>query len=161
MTPSLIAHGTLTEPVCKTMSGKGREGNKEGKGREVREGFHHIVTLGTREIGQSRAGHPRDVVVSATRLDDRPDLDTIEHLDFEAVIPCECSPEGHECDEVAELILQDTPCTTCGIDDGRWLCSLACWDDMATDDDGRTGVLCICGATFHRDDVLRIIGRLS
>ena len=65
MTPSLIAHGILTEPVRKTMSGKGREGNKEGKGREVREDFHHIVTLGTREVVQPRAGHPRDVMVKA------------------------------------------------------------------------------------------------
>ena len=103
----------------------------------------------------------RDVVVSATRLDDRPDLDTIEHLDFAHAIPCECSPDDVECDEVAELVLQDTPCTSCGIDDGRWLCSLACWDDMGTGDDGSTGVICICGAAFHRDDVLRIIGRLS
>ena len=33
MTHSLSPHCVLTEPVCKNMSGKGREGNKEGKGR--------------------------------------------------------------------------------------------------------------------------------
>jgi hypothetical protein len=32
MTHSLSTHGGLTEPSRETMSGKGREGNKEGKG---------------------------------------------------------------------------------------------------------------------------------
>jgi hypothetical protein len=34
MTGSRTAHARLTEPVCKNVSGKGREGNKEGKGRD-------------------------------------------------------------------------------------------------------------------------------
>ena len=34
MTHSLSTHGGITEPSRETMSGKGREGNKEGKGRE-------------------------------------------------------------------------------------------------------------------------------
>lgn len=38
MTDSRTTHGALTEGVRKTMSGKGREGNKEGKGR-LREPF--------------------------------------------------------------------------------------------------------------------------
>ena len=43
MNASMIAHCGLTEPSRETMSGKGREGNKEGKGSRVVT-FHHIVT---------------------------------------------------------------------------------------------------------------------
>lgn len=93
MTDSRTTHGALTEGVRKTMSGKGREGNKEGKGR-LREPFTTSSSYVTREVVQTRAGHPRDVVVSATRLDDRPDLDTIEHLDFDPVVPCEARIRG-------------------------------------------------------------------
>lgn len=53
-----------------------------------------LVSPEGREVVQPRAGHPRDVVVSATRLDDRPDLDTIEHLDFDPVVPCEARIRG-------------------------------------------------------------------
>lgn len=106
------------------------------------------------------SGRRPDVMVSATRLDHRVGLQAIEHLDFEAVIACECmnyDDDATPCDRTAELILQDTPCTRCGVDDGRWLCSITCWDEMA----GALGVICGCGAEFDRDDVLRIIGRLS
>ena len=44
MTSSLSTHCILTEPSPETMSGKGREGNKEGKGRDSVVTFHHIVT---------------------------------------------------------------------------------------------------------------------
>jgi hypothetical protein len=47
MTSSLIPHCTLTERVSKNVSGKGREGNKEGKGRHV-ETSHHCVAYVTR-----------------------------------------------------------------------------------------------------------------
>lgn len=40
---SLSVHGALTEDVCKNVSGKGREGNKEGKGCRG-ETPHHVVT---------------------------------------------------------------------------------------------------------------------
>ena len=109
-----------------------------------------------RLVGNARESG--DVMVSATRIDT--DLTTIEHLDFDPAIPCECSPDDDPCDETAELILEDSPCVACGVDDGRWLCSIACWDAMATDEDGMW-VICVCGAYFDRDETLRIIGRLS
>ena len=40
MTGSRMAHAFLTEGACKTMSGKGREGNKEGNGGR-RETYIH------------------------------------------------------------------------------------------------------------------------
>jgi hypothetical protein len=46
-TRSRLAHDSFSEPVRKTMSGKGREGNKEGKGRRV-ETSHHVVAYVTR-----------------------------------------------------------------------------------------------------------------
>lgn len=125
-------------------------------------GFTTSFRKSPREVVQPRAGHPRDVVVSATRLDEHTDLQAIEHLDFDPAIGCECTlPDDPPCDNLAELILQDTPCTSCGVDDGRWLCSLQCWDEMRDGDEGAPGVICVCGAWFHRDDVLRIIGRLT
>lgn len=45
MTRSRLAHVSFSEAARKTMSGKGREGNKEGKGSRVVT-FHHIVQLG-------------------------------------------------------------------------------------------------------------------
>ena len=47
MNASLHPHCGLTEPSRETMSGKGREGNKEGKGSRVVT-FHHIVSYVTR-----------------------------------------------------------------------------------------------------------------
>jgi hypothetical protein len=46
MTDSRSTHCILTEPSRETMSGKGREGNKEGKGRHV-ETSHHVVQIVT------------------------------------------------------------------------------------------------------------------
>lgn len=64
MTDSRTTHGALTEGVRKTMSGKGREGNKEGKGR-LREPFTTSSSYVPREVVQPRAGHHRDVMVKA------------------------------------------------------------------------------------------------
>ena len=57
MTGSRMAHAFLTEGACKTMSGKGREGNKEGKGTRVVT-FHHIVTFVTRRAAASTSPVP-------------------------------------------------------------------------------------------------------
>lgn len=107
MTDSHTTHGALTEGVRKTMSGKGREGNKEGKGR-LREPFTTSSSYVPREVVQPRAGRPRDVVVSATRLDEHTDLQAIEHLDFEQAKACEHS--NHEAlheDEPASYLAED------------------------------------------------------
>ena len=61
-----------------------------------------------REVVQPRAGRPRDVVVSATRLDEHTDLQAIEHLDFEQAKACEHS--NHEAlheDEPASYLAED------------------------------------------------------
>jgi hypothetical protein len=59
MTGSLRAHGGLTEPSRETVSGKGREGNKEGKGRRV-ETSHHGVQLGTGAASAPSPVKPRN-----------------------------------------------------------------------------------------------------
>lgn len=64
MTDSRTTHGALTEGVRKTMSGKGREGNKEGKGR-LCEPFTTSSSYVPREVVQPQAGRPRDVMVKA------------------------------------------------------------------------------------------------
>lgn len=72
MNGSRLTHGILTEPVCKNMSGKGREGNKEGKGTRV-ETSHHFVASVTHEADNGMMT----------------DLDIIEALDFTPELPCE------------------------------------------------------------------------
>ena len=57
MTDSRSPHCTLTEDVRQNVSGKGREGNREGKGTRV-ETSHHIVTY----VGAS--AQPRVEVVN-------------------------------------------------------------------------------------------------
>ena len=47
----------------------------------------------------------RDVVVSATRLDDRPDLASITHLDFEPFIPCMARTRGAEHGAPADALI--------------------------------------------------------
>lgn len=66
-----------------------------------------------REVVRPRAGHPRDVMVSATRLDEHTDLQVIEHLDFDPAIPCGCwdyDDLGERCPRTADVIVEDVPC---------------------------------------------------
>lgn len=49
MTYSLRPHGALTEPSPETMSGKGREGNKEGKGRRGLSSHHGVELRSARD----------------------------------------------------------------------------------------------------------------
>lgn len=89
-----------------------------------------------REVVQPRAGHPRDVMVSATRLDEHTDLQAIEHLDFDPAIPCGCwdyDDLGERCPRTADVIVEDVPCPHCigRSSRARWLCSDVCWTEMA------------------------------
>lgn len=160
MTDSRTTHGALTEGVRKTMSGKGREGNKEGKGR-LREPFTTSSSYVPREVVQPRSGHPRDVMVSATRLDEHTDLQAIEHLDFDPAIPCGCwdyDDLGERCPRTADVIVEDVPCPHCigRSSRARWLCSDVCWTEMA-----ELGTECAtCGVIAPRDEALRLVGRL-
>lgn len=52
MTSSLSIHGALSEDARETLSGKGREGNKEGKGA-CGETPIHVVTYVTREAAST------------------------------------------------------------------------------------------------------------
>jgi len=58
MTHSLNAHGGLTEPSRETMSGKGREGNKEGKGTRAAK------SASWRSVSNARG---RDAMMALTR----------------------------------------------------------------------------------------------
>lgn len=67
-------------------------------------------------------------MVSATRLDERTDLQTIEHLDFDPAIPCGCwdyDDLGERCPRTADVIVEDVPCPHCigRSPRARWLCS--------------------------------------
>lgn len=153
MTRSRTTHGALTEPVCKTMSGKGREGNKEGKGREEGGSCSPHRLVGDARIGQPRAGHLPDVMVSATRLDERVDVQTIEHLDF----PVACEHTEHhqrhpEGESAAYIVTRSRPCGCPGGRNRYALCHSG-WRLM-----GRGHVRCIvCGAESARDDVIHIV----
>lgn len=108
-----------------------------------------------REVVQPRAGHPRDVMVSATRLDDRPDLTAIEHLDFEPTIPCvnpadspwrDC-PHENPADYIVRARLACIAIKSAGV---CWSCWIACKD----------AELCCCGAHLtivSRDEALEIV----
>lgn len=128
---------------------KGREGNKEGKGREARERSHHIVTLVD--------VRGRDVVVSATRLDDHPDLTTIEHLDFTPDLPCEhpvhpSGIAGHEGPGWALIEIIHS----CGEGQRRIICKGG-WLVA-----GIRGTRCqACHEHLSREQSWRIIGRLA
>ena len=71
----MTTHARLTEDSLRTHPRKGREGNKEGKGREARERSHHIVTLvyarGAQSSAAPAAGPDRDAMVEALTRPDR------------------------------------------------------------------------------------------
>ena len=124
-------------------------------------GFTTSFRKSPREVVQPRAGHPRDVVVSATRLDEHTDLQAIEHLDFDPAIPCGCwdyDDLGERCPRTADVIVEDVPCPHCigRSSRERWLCSDVCWTEMA-----ELGTECAtCGVIAPRDEALRLVGRL-
>ena len=103
----------------------------------------------------------RDVMVSATRLDEHTDLQAIEHLDFDPAIPCGCwdyDDLGERCPRTADVIVEDVPCPHCigRSSRARWLCSDVCWTEMA-----ELGTECAtCGVIAPRDEALRLVGRL-
>ena len=59
MTGSRIAHASFSEDVRKTLSGKGREGNKEGKGTRGETSIHS-------HLGNAREATSPSPVESAT-----------------------------------------------------------------------------------------------
>lgn len=99
-----------------------------------------------RLVGNARAS---DVMVSATRIDT--DLQTIEHLDFEPVIPCGHGQHAthHAGDEPAAYIVE----SICFCEVSRYpLCSEG-WR-LA----GMRGVRCPdCGLRATRDAMMRIV----
>ena len=99
----------------------------------------------------------RNVVVSATRLDDHPDLTTIEHLDFDPEIPCDHPQHpsglyGHDGPGWA-LIEVIHPCFE-GL--RRIICEGG-WANACI-----AGTLCpVCHKHLSREQTWRIIGRLA
>lgn len=122
-------------------------------------GFTTSSSYVPREVVQPRAGHPRDVMVSATRIDEATDLHVIEHLDFAHEPPCEfleCD-YGHPKADVVILILG---CPNCGAEGlPPMLMCRKDWDDFVRADGG---VCDSCGQTSKPlSTAMRVVRWLS
>ena len=71
MTHSMSTHGALTEDVRKTMSGKGREGNKEGKGSRVETSHPFPPKVSARAATEPSDAHQPHATASAWMRADR------------------------------------------------------------------------------------------
>ena len=92
----------------------------------------------------------------------RPDVGTIEHLDFEPTIPCEHSEHGERhADEPAMFLVRRHACPMCGRAANTYALCLYGWEYL-----GRVNVRCTrsrggCGYAMSRDEwltILRVIG---
>ena len=71
MTHSLSTHGALTEDARKTMSGKGREGNKEGKGKRGETSHPFVQYLSARAATEPSDTHQPHATTTAWMRADR------------------------------------------------------------------------------------------
>ena len=71
MTHSLSTHGALTEDARKTMSGKGREGNKEGKGKRVETSHPFSPNVSARAATEPSDAHQPHATTTAWMRTDR------------------------------------------------------------------------------------------
>lgn len=147
-----------TSPAPETEAEAATEAAAERSSTTRVAGFTTSSSYVPREVVQPRAGHRRDVMVSATRLHEHADLQTIEHLDFDPEIPCGCWDDGvgEQCPRTADVIVEDVHCPHCSAETSRWVCSDVCWAEMA-----EIGTECAtCGTFAPRDEALRLVGRL-
>ena len=85
--------------------------------------------------------------------------DILDALDFDPAIPCACwdDGEGPQCDRVADMVVKDSACPTCGhLGVELWPCADECWAEMWS-----IGCACnSCGQKLRRDDALSVAWRL-
>jgi hypothetical protein len=139
---SLSIHGALTEGVAENVSGKGREGNKEGKGTRG-ETSHHGVTYVTRVSAAPVEVEPRDDMMTG--------LAVIEGIDLDAEIPCDEDNEHGRPDPHAADYLTAYRCAECGRSRSFAVCRDA-WHQTIT-----VGVFCLgCDVEYDMPEVLDV-----